>query len=530
MMSNPSGHKSKKVAMPIKRLPPCNNLCPAGEDIQRWISLAKEKKFHEAWQVIIQSNPFPAIHGRICYHYCETQCNRIQYDETVNIHCIERFLGDMALAENWVPSTNNKMTGKKILVVGAGPAGLSAAFHLRLMGHDVIIYEALSQAGGTMLVGIPAYRLPRKILSGEINRILNIGVKIKYNRIVEDVLIEKERGGFDAVFLAIGAHLGKNMAFPMENPCQIIDAIDYLREVSFAKAPQLGSRLVVYGGGNTSIDVARSAKRLGISEVTIIYYRAREKMSAFPHEVEEALEEGVKFVFLRSITRLDKNTLTLSVNDMDDKGRPKNTGEIEKIETDTLIFALSQIPDSEFLRKIPEIELQPNGVVTVDNFFMTGYRGIFAAGDMIPYDRSVTVAVGQGRQAACHIDAYLHDTVYSTPSHRELAGFDKLHISDEKSKKTKQKILDASTRIKSFDEILDGCNQDEVLYETHRCFSCGNCFGCGECYAICPVQVIAHSELDKRVTNIDTENCIGCGKCFKVCSCGAFVMADRQNN
>jgi len=530
MIDTTPTHKSKKVAACIKKLPPCNNICPAGEDIQLWISLAKEKKFHEAWQVIMQSNPFPAIHGRICYHYCETGCNRIQYDETVGIHCIERFLGDMALTENWIPQTNKKKTGKKILIVGAGPAGLSASFYLRLMGYDVTIYEALSQPGGTMLVGIPAYRLPREILSGEVNRILNMGIKIEYNHKVEDVLVEKEKGVFDAVFLAIGAHLGKNMEFPMENPCRIIDAIDYLHGVSFGKPPQLGSRLVIYGGGNTAIDVARSAKRLGVSEITVIYHRTREKMSAFPNEVEEALEEGIKFIFLRSIMRLDKNTLTLNINDMDDKDRPKNTGEVEKIETDTLIFALSQIPDSEFLRKIPQMELQPNGVVMVDNFFMTGYNGIFAGGDMIPYDRSVTVAVGQGRQAAYYVDAYLHDTVCSKSSHRELASFDKLHISDEKSQKIKQKVLDIDTRIKSFDEVLYSCSQDEILYEASRCFSCGNCFGCGKCYAICPVQVIAHSELDKKVTNIDTENCIGCAKCFKVCPCGAFVMLDRQNN
>jgi len=526
-MNNPSGHKSKKIAICTKGLPSCDNICPAGEDIQGWISLAKEKKFRQAWELIIQSNPFPAIHGRVCYHYCETRCNRIQYDTTVSIHCIERFLGDMALENGWTAPASGAKTGKKILVVGGGPAGLSASYYLRLMGHDVTIYEALSKLGGTMLVGIPAYRLPRRVLSGEIDRILKIGVKVEYNHRVEDVIKEKQYGGFDAVFLAIGAHLGKNTALSLENPCKVMDAIDYLREVSFGVDHKLGSRMVIYGGGNTGIDVARSAKRLGVSDITIIYHRTREKMSAFPQEIDDALAEGIKFTFLRSITGLNQNTLTLSVNEMDEKGRSKNTGKVETVQTDTLIFALSQTPDSEFLHKIPEVEVQPNGVVTVDNFFMTGYRGIFAGGDAIPYDRSVTVAVGQGRQAAYHINAYLNDTVFSKAPNLELIHFDRLHIDSEKSKKTEQKTLDADIRIKSFDEAVHGSTQDEILYEANRCFSCGNCFGCGKCYAICPVKVITHSESDGRVTSIDTDKCIGCGKCFKICPCGAMTMVDR---
>lgn len=522
--------KSKKIAVNVSRLAPCNNICPAGEDIQRWISLVKENNFQRAWEVILQSNPFPAIHGRVCYHYCETRCNRLQYDETVGVHCIERFLGEMALQEKWPTPACRANTGRRILIVGAGPAGLSAAYYLRLLGHDVTIYEALQQAGGTMLVGIPAYRLPREILAGEIDRILAIGVKIEYNRKVTDLEEEKKQGRFDAVLLAIGAHLGKNIALSMDKPCITMDAVDYLRGAAFNQAPNIGSRLVIYGGGNTAIDVARTAKRLGVADIKIIYHRTREKMSAFDHEVRDAIEEGIEFVFLRSITGLSGNVLSMSVNELDDKGRSKNTGEIETLEIDSLIFALNQIPDSDFLRKVPGVEVQPNGVVTVDNFFMTGSRGIFAAGDMIPYDRSVTVAVGQGRQAAYHIDAYLNDTVFSRPSHRELISFDKLHIDDEKSIKTKQLILSPELRGKSFAEVVLSYEKDTAIYESGRCFSCGNCFGCGKCYAVCPVGAIYHSEADGKVTNIDPEKCIGCTRCVKICPCGANVMVDREGN
>lgn len=519
---------SKFIAAYVDKLPPCNNACPAGENIQKWLNLAKQEKFREAWESIVQNNPFPAIHGRVCYHYCETKCNRIQYDETVGIHCVERFLGDMAIAEGWTIQAGQQATGKKVLVVGAGPAGLSAAYHLRLMGHDVTIYEALPQAGGTMLVGIPAYRLPREILFGEINCILKTGIKIAYNHKVEDVVAEKEKGGFDVVFMAIGAHLGKNLVFPVENPCTTMDAVDYLRAVAFGRAPKLGPRLVIYGGGNTAIDVARSAKRLGISDISIIYHRTRDKMSAFSHEVNEALSEGIKFIFLRTIVGLNKNNLSLSINELDDKKRAKQSGNLEILETDTLIFALNQIPDSEFLRKVPGIELQNNGVVTIDDDFMTGYSGIFAGGDMVPYDRSVTVAVGQGKHAARHINAYLNNTNFNIPARHEAALFEQLHINKKelKSSKTKERLLDAGIRLKSFVEVVQDYSKDEVLCETKRCFSCGNCFECDACYNICPVKAISKLGPGKRY-KIDIKKCIGCGKCFKACPCGAIIIKER---
>lgn len=526
-MSVGSGPKSRKVAICVKKLAPCNNICPAGEDIRRWLSLVKENKFRQAWEVIRQSNPFPAIHGRVCYHYCETRCNRTQYDEKVGIHCVERFLGDMAVAEEWTAPVAKEKTGKKVLVVGAGPAGLSAAYYLRLLGHDVTIYEALSKPGGMMFAGIPAYRLPRDILAREIKCVLDVGIDIEYDRKVDDILAEKEKGGFDAVFLGIGAHLAKNVAVPMEDPCQVLEAIDYLREAAFDKAPDLGGRLVIYGGGNTAVDVARTAKRLGVSDVSIVYHRSRERMSAFACEIEDASEEGVKFRILRSITGIKGSTLTLSINELDEKGRPKHTGETETMEADTLVFALSQIPDSDFLRKVSDIDVQPNGVVTVDESYMTGFRGVFAGGDVIPYERSITVAVGQGRRAANHIDAYLNETVSSELPKRERIPFERLRVDDEKSKMVEQKFLDPAIRIESFDEVALEVKRDDVLCEAKRCFSCGSCFGCGKCYAVCPVNAIMHSKLDGRVTCIAPEVCIGCAKCFKACPSGAISMVDR---
>jgi len=533
---NTTHPKSKSVAAYVSNLPPCNSACPAGENIQKYLDLVKKQEFKLAWEVIMQNNPFPAICGRVCYYYCETKCNRIQYDETVSVHCIERFLGDMALEQNW-QIMPGKATGKKVLIIGAGPAGLTAAYHLRLMGHDITIYEALPQAGGMMRVGIPNYRLPPEVLNGEITRLVNMGIKIDYDHKVDDVLVEKVQGSFDAVFLGIGAHIGKSIVLPSHNPCQIIDAADYLRSVAFNQAINIGPRLVVYGGGNTAIDVARSARRLGIADVSIVYHRSREKMPAFGHEINEAIEEGVKFIFLRTLVEVNQNNLTVSINVLDGHGRPKATGEFADIEVDTIIFALNQAPDSDFLRKIPELEFNSNDTVIIDEDCMTGHAGIFAGGDMVPYERSVTVAIGHGKKAAFHINAYLYGTNYNKPHRHETALCSQLHISTEKSQKINESLLAPEIRVQSFVPIVKNHSQEEVLAEAGRCFSCGNCFSCDACYNVCPVKAISKhdiaAELSGRIIcedkgyEINTEICIGCSKCFKTCPCGAIVMHDR---
>ena len=501
--------------------------------------MTKKGEFLKAWETILEKNPFPASHGRACYHYCESRCNRIQYDSTVNIHCIERFLGDLAIANGWTAKAAKSSIGKKVLVVGAGPAGLSAAYYLRLLGHEVTIYEALPRAGGLMMFGIPAYRLPKDVLLREIERILEAGVKIVYNRRVTDILAEKKSGNFDAVFLALGAQLGSNLTININTNNLIADALDYLREVALGCPPNLGKCLAVYGGGNTAIDVARTAIRFGIEKVIVIYHRTQDRMSAFRHEVTAAMEERVKFIFLRSILEFNGDSLTLSVNELDDRGRPRRTGCVEKIEVTSLIFALSQNPYPDFLRSVSDIDVQSNGLVKVDGFFMTGCSGIFAGGDMIFGERSMTIAVGAGRRAACHIDAYLRDTVFmKKPGNNDpalferlhissdLSSFDKLNISEERSERGLEKTLDLVKRVQSFDEVLQNLSQDEILRETNRCFSCGNCFGCGKCYNICPVDSIKYDGNCGTVTDISGECCIGCGRCFKICSCGAISMVD----
>ncbi|HEX4858989.1 MAG TPA: FAD-dependent oxidoreductase, partial [Usitatibacteraceae bacterium] len=315
----------------VDRLPPCNNACPAGENIQAWLYHAESGDYHRAWQELVRNNPLPALMGRVCYHPCEDSCNRAKVDEAVNIHAVERFLGDEARKRGWKFSIDASPSGKKVLVVGAGPSGLSAAYHLARLGHQVTIHEAGPLSGGMMRFGIPQYRLPRDVLDAEVQRILDMGVELKLNTRVDDITASMKEGGFDAAFLAVGAHVAKRTSIPARDATRILDAVSVLRGMETGERPQLGRRVVVYGGGNTALDVARTAKRLGATEALIVYRRTREQMPAHDFELQEALEEGIMVKWLNTIKRVEDTTFTVEKMALDDKGFPQPTGQFETI-------------------------------------------------------------------------------------------------------------------------------------------------------------------------------------------------------
>ncbi|MFZ1412937.1 MAG: NAD(P)-binding protein, partial [Micropruina sp.] len=392
----------------VDLLPPCNNACPAGENIQEWLRLVKARQEEAAWRELTRHNPFPAIHGRVCYHPCETACNRIELDGSVSIHSVERYLGDLAIEQGWEFEAPRHTTGRRVLVVGAGPSGLSAAYQLAKLGHAVEIRDASPLPGGMMRYGIPEYRLPRPVLDAEVARLVGLGVRIVNNTPVQDLLADMAQGGFDAAFVAIGAHLSKRVDIPTRDASRIVDAVTFLRDVASGERPLIGRRVAVYGGGNTAMDAARVARRLGAEESIIVYRRTEEQMPAHAEEKAEAVREGVTMNWLRTIQSMDEeSTMTVEVMELDSDGKARGTGRFETLQADTVILALGQETDSSFLRKIPGMSFE-HDVVQVDRqTLMTQVPGIFAGGDAVPSERTVTVGVGHGKRAANQIDAWL---------------------------------------------------------------------------------------------------------------------------
>lgn len=519
-LANHTGNWRTMKPVYVDRLPPCNHACPAGENIQAWLYHAEEGAYEEAWRRLMEDNPMPAIHGRVCYHPCETACNRGQLDEAVSIRAVERFLGDQAIEHGWQVRCAPP-TGRRVLVVGAGPSGLSAAYHLTRMGHAVTIHEAAAKVGGMMRYGIPAYRLPRDIVEAEVVRIETMGVTIKLNTRVEDLEATIHEGGFHATFLAVGAHLARRIDIPGVDAKRILDAATFLSRMESSFPYKLGRRVAVYGGGNTAIDVARTAERLG-AEPVIIYRRDAAQAPAFKEEVAEAAEEGVRFHWLRAITKADHEKLTVEVMEMDEQGKPTPTGRFETIEADTVILALGQKADTGFLRNLQGIRVSDNGTIEVDECMMTGHPGLFAGGDMVPGEQSVSMATGHGKQAARHIDAYLRGTVYVKPPGHPLATFDRLnswYYTD--AEQSKQPILALARRRATFEEMVGGLDAGTALLEARRCLSCGNCFECDNCYAVCPDNAVIKLGAGNRFA-INYDYCKGCGLCAAECPCGAI--------
>ena len=525
-LANHTGSWRTERPVYVDRLPPCNAACPAGENIQGWLAHAENGDYQAAWRVLTEHNPMPAVMGRVCYHPCETACNRGQLDAAVGINSVERFLGDEAIRRGWA-FEERPLDGKKVLIVGAGPSGLSAAYHLARAGHRVEIVEAGPVAGGMMRFGIPKYRLPRDVLDAEIARILALGIELRLNTKVGSIMDTMREGGFDAAFLAVGAHIGKRAHIPAGTSARILDAVSVLRSMEGEDRPMLGRKVVVYGGGNTAFDVARTAKRLGAAEAIVVYRRTREKMPAHDSELEEALQEGVLVKWLSTIKHAEQGSLTVEKMELDASGFPQPTGEFETLEADSLVLALGQDVDLGLLDGVPGLEIE-GGVVKVAPNMMTGCPGLFAGGDMVPSERTVTVAIGHGKKAARHIDAWLTGRTSAAVKNKDEAGFDKLnpwYYSD--APKTVRPMLDALRRQSTFDEVQGGLDETNALFEARRCLSCGNCFECDNCYGVCPDNAVIKLGAGKRF-EINYDYCKGCGICAAECPCGAIKMVPEE--
>ena len=523
-----AGHVRSRRPLYLDLLPPCNAGCPAGENIQSWLEHVEAGRYEEAWRALVVDNPLPAIHGRICYHPCESVCNRAELDSAVSIHSVERFLGDLALERGWAFPPPPAGSGKRVLVVGSGPSGLSAAYHLARLGHEVEIRDAGADPGGMMRYGIPAYRLPREVLDAEVRRIEAMGVRITGGHLVEDLAAERREGGFDAVFVAVGAHLSKRVDIPARDAGRIVDALSFLRSVASGERPVIGRRVAVYGGGNTAMDAARTARRLGADDALIVYRRTRAQMPAHEEEAEDAEREGVRINWLRTITAFDGPTLTVEAMELDETGFPQPTGRFEELAADTIILALGQDTDTTFLRAVPGVEFTRDGTVVVSSSMMTGSPGVFAGGDMVPAERTVTVGVGHGKKAARHIDGWLRGVVSAPAPKHEKAEFDQLHLwyfGD--AARRRQPELAPEARISGFGEVVGGLSVVEASYEAGRCLSCGNCFECDGCLGACPEDAVIKLGVGSRY-RFDYDLCTGCGTCFEQCPVHAIEMVAEE--
>ena len=510
----------------VDRLPPCNNACPAGENIQGWLYEAGSGAYEAAWRALVEENPFPAIMGRICFHPCESACNRAQVDEAVGINAVERFLGDYAIEQGWRLPAAGPASGRRVLVVGAGPAGLSATYHLRRRGHHVRLVDSAPQLGGMMRYGIPAYRLPRRVLDAEIDRVIDMGVEVVLNHNVADIEAERSGGHFDALFLAVGAQLGKRVNIPAGDSAKILDAVSYLRDVADENPPLLGRRVVVYGGGDTAMDAARTARRLGATEAVVVYRRNQDKMPAHGEEYEQALGEGVTMRWLSTINRVDADKIVIEKMRLNAEGYPESTGDYEELGADAVVLALGQDTDLSLLARAADVEVH-DGAVQVALDLMTNGRGVFAGGDAVPAERTATVAVGHGKKAARGIDAFVRGVAADVTPKHELADFAHLntwYYSD--AERTQRPELERIRRQDNFDEVVLGLTERNALFEARRCMSCGNCFECYNCFGVCPDNAVI--KLGDGTYDINLDYCKGCGVCARECPCGAIEMVPER--
>jgi 2-oxoacid:acceptor oxidoreductase delta subunit (pyruvate/2-ketoisovalerate family) len=524
-LANHTGTWRTERPVYVDRLAPCNDACRSGEDVQRWLARAEEADYEAAWRVLVADNPFPAVMGRVCFHPCQSACNRAELDEAVGIHAVERFLGDHAIEAGWRLPDPGPATGRRVLVVGAGPAGLSAAYHLRRLGHEVVVRDAAAEPGGMLRYGIPRYRLPRHVLDAEIARITACGVTIETGARVDDLDRALSAGGFDGAFVAVGAQLAANAWLPAGDSARILDALGLLAQAAGEEPPHLGRTVVVYGGGDTAMDAARTARRLGATEAVVVYRRTRERMPAHPEEVAAAEAEGVRLRWLTTVARADESALTVERMVLDETGFPRPTGELETLDVDALILALGEAADLSLVEHLDGVAVE-GGAIAVGPDLATGRPGVFAGGDAVAGEHTATAAIGHGAAAARALDEWLRTGEARTapaPT-RAPATADRLntwYYADAPA--SVQPELAAARRLSGFDEVVGGLDESTALFEARRCLSCGNCFECDNCYGVCPDNAVIKLGPGQRY-RIDYDYCKGCGLCAAECPCGAIDM------
>ena len=533
---------------------PCQEACPAGIHIPQFLYLTQEKMYDEALFTILRENPLPGVCGRVCFHPCEADCNRAQYDESVSIHAMERFVSDVTSNQIQNIQLHSSRNSKKVAVVGAGPAGLSCAYFLSLLGYHTTIFEAQKEPGGVMRWGIPEYRLPKSILRKEIQRILSLPIEMRTGvRVGKDILFD-ELDPFDAIFLSPGAGMNAPLFMKGGNSERVWKGGEFLERINSKEKINLGKETIVIGGGNTAMDVARSALRLG-SKVTIAYRRTRNEMPAIQDEIVEAEGEGVRFEFLVqpvkiNMTKKKRVAVTfqrMKLTSPDQGNRPKPIpvkGDFLTLETDRLITAVGELVDLSWI---------PKKLIKDDLIEPGSTPKIFAGGDAVAQPRTIVTAIASGKRAAISIDLFLRGDddgedlskisiggkgslsmeAYlqgrdsgEWPEKKEVVSYQQINtLYFEPSRRVRMRKRQRNKILKGFSEVNLGYNTKEANFSASRCFSCGTCNYCYNCYFFCPEGVISLNPLD-RTRVVDYLHCKGCGTCAKACPRSVVVMKE----
>ncbi|MFO7693704.1 MAG: NAD(P)-binding protein [Vicinamibacterales bacterium] len=536
----------------VEKLAPCVGHCPSGNDIRGWLTtvaqreklgLSLDEAWTRAWHIEVETNPFPAVMGRVCPHPCEASCNRTAKDGAVSINAVERVMGDHAIAHALpLPALEPTHSREKVAIVGAGPSGLSCAYQLARRGYAVTVFESLEKPGGMLRYGIPEYRLPRGVLDAEIQRILDLGVELRCGvTIGQDVTLDQLRQEYQAVFVGIGAHKGRSLGLAGEAGPGVYTGTEFLNRVNAGNPIEVGQRVVVVGGGDTAIDAARVSLRLGSdaaavsrrlgAHVTVLYRRTRAEMPAIGREIEEALEEGIQIEYLAAPARVIRDETgrmtalavqRMTLGEPDDSGRRRPVpveGDVFEIEVDTLITAVSQEPDWASLGAV-EVK---GAWLNVDTWGRTNMEGVWSGGDSVGLGLA-TISIGQGRNAAESIHAALRGTEPKAPAVKPTVGPERIKLDYYEPKpRAIRKGLGPEERLaRPTEEVDQGIDLESAIAETTRCFSCGLCFGCERCWMYCQNNCFKKdtSPQQGHYYSIDLKVCDGCKKCAEECPCG----------
>jgi NADPH-dependent glutamate synthase beta subunit-like oxidoreductase len=523
---------------------PCHIACPVNGDIALWIGRARARDFRGAWEILTRHNPFPAVAGRICHHPCEAACNRAGFDESLAICRLERHVGDRALAEGWSFTPIEAPRKERIAIVGGGPSGLSAAFHLRRRGYAVTLLESRPELGGLMRYGIPSYRLARSVLDGEIARIVALGIDVRCREsLATPADFEQLRTGFDAVYVAIGARCQKRLPRLDYTQPWVMDGADYLARANAGAPAALGKRVVVIGGGSAALDAARSARRAG-HEVTILALESVAQMPAQREEIAEALEEGIALSHGAMLTEaIDTGSAGLSLKCVRvrfEAGVPRGqftvtpvAGSEFSLQADAIVPSIGQDPDLAPFEAVLEAD---GALIKADHRQVTSLERVYAGGDASSMARFVTEAIGMGQRAAREIDRVLRGRAQGADGGSDdagaefeaepvvpLAAINTFYYPGQARAALRR--LPAAQRLASDAEVQIGFDLEQALVETERCFSCGTCIECDNCVHYCPDLAVKR---DAGGYVVLSDYCKGCGICVKECPTGSMKMVEEE--